>query len=49
MKEKQDLELLSKLAASVAEIANNGCTAISKMEKASQGGSFMQKLTGGTD
>jgi len=49
MKEKQDLELLSKLAASIAEISNNGCTAATKMEMASRGGGYLQKMMGTTD
>jgi len=44
MKDKQDLELLSKLAASIAETAGVGCSAVQNMEKASQNGmSFFQK------
>jgi len=50
MKEKKDLELLSKLAASIADTASIGCTAVQNMEKASRKGvSFFQKILGGTD
>jgi len=50
MKDKQDLELLSKLAASIAETAGVGCSAVQNMETASRNGmSFFQKILGGKD
>lgn len=50
MKSKQDLELLSKLAASAAEVANTGETAMSNIEKHSKKESgYFSKLTGTSD